>query len=184
MENHWIWIGHWILEFTIMECDSSPFHIYLEVKSKIPGKVNAGSIEISNNWRGNTFLEVWKARSLENLQPIQSKQLLLFFHLYQLHERKLGLALFTVHTGDRENLCSLSSTSLLEFSFFLLESPFTPYQIKNPSADPFHCSGFETLTLWWYKMACSSVQDPIMSQHNEAPLHCSPLFGVPLDLCL
>lgn len=47
MENRWIWIGHRIFEVTIMECDSSPFHIYLEVKSKIPGKVNPASIRIS-----------------------------------------------------------------------------------------------------------------------------------------
>lgn len=44
MENRWIWIGHRIFEVTIMECDSSPFHIYLEAKSKIPGKVNPASI--------------------------------------------------------------------------------------------------------------------------------------------
>lgn len=38
MENRWIWIGHRIIEVTIIECDSSSIHIYLEVKSKFLGK--------------------------------------------------------------------------------------------------------------------------------------------------
>lgn len=66
---------------------------------------------------------------------------------------------------------------------FHQESPFTPSQIKNLTADPLHRSGFQILTLWCYKMASSSLQDPIMSQYNEASLHCSPLFGVSRGLC-
>lgn len=56
---------------------------------------------------------------------------------------------------------------------------------KNLMADPLHQPAFQILTLWCYKIASSSLLDPIMSRYNEASVqvHCSPLFGVFWGLC-
>lgn len=154
MENHWIWIGHWILEFTIMECDSSPFHIYLEVKSKIPGKVNPGSIEISFttletvvkceylirgghahiwiapagriNGEGIHFWRFGKAIILGK-STTQSKQLLCFS--------------FLPTTPNKSRLARLQFILEMWELFSASTSPsFSLCQIINPSTDPLHCS--------------------------------------------